>query len=169
MVALSLVACGSVGWGRRSAGGIGLLQSHRQDPALSGDGRFLATLVDRGGRDTVVLQEQPSGRMLPLRHLVHHAPHASPSLSWTGRYLAAVVQQGSRRLAVLEDRLSGRLVQVPLPFDQEPRRLSLSPDARRLAVEVRRDGQPRLQLFDLSGIVEPDLPGGQRLLGGGAP
>ncbi|MEB3333127.1 MAG: hypothetical protein VKI83_11630 [Synechococcaceae cyanobacterium] len=117
----------------------------------------------------MVLQAQPSGRLLPLRHLNRHAPHASPSLSWTGRYLAVLVQQGSRRLPMLEDRLSGRLVQLPLPFDQEPRRLSLSPDARRLAVEVRREGQSRLQLFDLSGLVEPDLPGGQRVTGGGQP
>lgn len=139
----------------------------RQQPALSGDGRLLASLVERAGRTTVLLQERRSGTVLPLRHLRRHQPHSSPSLSWNGRYLALLVQQGPRRQAVIEDRASGRLQPLPLPAQQEPQQLSLSPDAQRLAVEVIQNGSRRLQLYDLSGLLEPDRAPGLRQSGGG--
>lgn len=82
---------------------------------MSGDGRVLASVVERGGRDTLLLQEQPSGRELPLRHLRRFQPHRSPSLSWNGRYVAVLIQQGSRRLAVIEDRVNGNLLRFPYP------------------------------------------------------
>ena len=171
MLLLGLICsgCGSGSWGRRSASPIGLGSSNRQDPSLSGNGRLLASVVERGGRDTVVLQEQPSGRLVPMRHLQRHQPHRSPSLSWNGRYLAVLVQQGSRRLAVIEDRATGALQRLPLPGDMEPERLSLSPDGRQLAFEVLRGGRSRVQLFDLSGRLEPDLPAGLAARGGGVP
>ena len=139
---------------------MGWAQADRQDPALSGDGRVLASLVEKGGRPTVLLQEQPSGRLLPLRHLQRGQPHSSPSLSWNGRYLAVLTRQGERRLALIEDRASGRLHRLPLPAELEPQRLSLAPDGRRLALEVVQGGRSRLQVFDLAGLLEPDLPGG---------
>jgi len=170
VLALLLVAlsgCGSWSWVRRSAGPIGLGQDNRQDPALSGNGRLLASIVERSGRDTVILQEQPSGRLLPLGPLQRQQPHRSPSLSWNGRYLAVIVQQGARRLSVIEDRSNGQLHRLPLPADSEPQRLSLAPDGRRLAIEVVRGGRSLVQMFDLSSLLEADLPGGLPTTGGG--
>jgi hypothetical protein len=135
---------------------------------LSGDGRLLASLVERNGRTTVLLQERLSGKVLPLRHLQRQQPHSSPSLSWNGRYLALLVQRGSRRLAVVEDRATGRLHPLPLPGDFEPQRLSLSSDGQRLAMQLVQAGQRRVELFDLSGLLEPDRAPGQRI-GGSAP
>jgi hypothetical protein len=126
-------------------------------------------VVNRGGRATLLLQEQPSGRVVPLRHLQRHQPHRSPSLSWNGRYVAVLVQEGPRRLAVIEDRATGRLHRLPLPGDQQPERLSLSPDARRLALELLRGGLPRVQVFALANLLEPDMPGGLSVQGGGQP
>jgi hypothetical protein len=160
--------CGSWSWGRRSAGPAGLGASNRQDPALSGDGSVLASVVERGGRDTLLLQEQPSGRELPLRSLRRFQPHRSPSLSWNGRYVAVLIQQGNRRLAVIEDRANGKLLRFPLPGDQEVERLSLAPSGRRLALEVVHNGINRVEVFDLANQLEPDLPAGVRS-GGGAP
>jgi hypothetical protein len=120
----------------------------------------LASLIERAGRPTVLLQEQPSGQLLPLRHLQRGQPHASPSLSWNGRYLAVLTRQGGRRLAVIEDRASGRLHRLPLPAELEPQRLSLAPDGRHLALELVQGGRSRVQVFDLTGLLEPDLPGG---------
>jgi hypothetical protein len=131
---------------------------------LSGDGRLLASLVERDGRTTVLLQERLSGRVIPLRQLQRQQPHSSPSLSWNGRYLALLVQRGARRLAVVEDRATG----LPLPGDLEPQRLSLSSDGQRLALQLVQAGQRRVELFDLSGVLEPDRAPGQRL-GGSAP
>ena len=105
--------------------------------------------------------------MLPLRHFQGHEPHGSPSLSWNGRYVAAVLQQGPQRVAVIEDRANGNLLRLPVPGGVMPLRLSLSPDGRRLALQILEAGQSRVQLFDLSGQLEPDLPGGLLLQGGG--
>jgi hypothetical protein len=142
--------------------------SSRLDPALSGNGRYLASVLESGGRARLVLQEQPGGRVVPLRHLRGREPHSSPSLSWNGRYIALLVQQGPQRMALLEDRLSGRLVRLPLRANTMPVRVSLAPDATRVALQVVRSGQWQIELLDLSGLVEPDRPGGTPAIGGGA-
>ncbi|MCP9882928.1 Tol biopolymer transporter periplasmic protein [Cyanobium sp. Alchichica 3B3-8F6] len=164
-----LAGCDAGAWlPRRNAGPAGVLSAtSRQEPALSGQGRWLASVVERGGRATLLLQEQPSGRVVQLRHFQNHQPHSSPSLSWNGRYVAALVQQGNQRLPLIEDRATGALHRLPLPADRTAVRLSLAPEGRRLAVQVAQGGQWRVQLFDLSNLLEPDLPGGIALQGGG--
>jgi hypothetical protein len=169
LISLACTGCGSWSWQRRPAAGGGWDQADRQDPALSGNGRLLASIVDQGGRPTLLLQEQPSGRRIRLRQLGGHQPHSSPSLSWNGRYVALLIQQGSRRLAVVEDRANGRLQRLPLPGDLEPERISLAPDGQRLAMELLRNGRRQVQLFDLAGVLEPDRPGGLAASGGGLP
>ncbi len=159
-LALLLSGCGSWSWGRRSAGPVGWGGADRQDPALSGNGRVLASVVRRDGRDTVLLQEQPSGTVLPLRHFGRMQPHRSPSLSWNGRYLALLVQQGPERRVLIEDRASGRLHRLPLPGGLVPDSLSLAADGRRIAIAMEGDGRSRVQLYDLTALLEPDLPAG---------
>jgi Tol biopolymer transport system component len=151
----------------RQARGPGLADGSRLDPALSGDGRLLASLLEREGGVRLILQEQPAGSLRAIR-LRGRQPHRSPSLSWNGRYLAVLVQDGGQRRAVIEDRLTGRLLRLPLPAVSQPERLSLAPDGSRLAVQVLRGGQWRVQVFDLSRLLEPDLPPGRLVLGGGA-
>ena len=168
-LALAVTGCDSGLFNRRSAGPTGLLGSqNRQDPALSGNGRWLASVIEQGGKASVLLQEQPSGQMVGLRHLRGHEPQSSPSLSWNGRYVAAIVQEGPNRLAMIEDRASGNLIRLPLPGSVVPMRLSLAPDGRRVALDVIDDGRPRVQVFDLGGLLEPDQPGGLAVVGGGA-
>lgn len=139
-----------------------LAAQQRRDPALSGDGRLLASIVESDGRSMVMLQEQRSGRALQLRHLRGHQPHRSPALSWTGRYLAVLVQQGDRQIAAIEDRLTGQLLQLPPPPGARLERLSLAPDGQRLALQLVQGGQQRVQLFELSNLLEPDRAGGWR-------
>lgn len=141
------------------------IERSQQEPALSGDGRLLATVTERRGRLTVQLRDLRSGAIVPLRHLSRHQPHSSPSLSWTGRYLAVITQRGQRRLALIEDRLTGRAHPIRLPGDREPVRLSLSPDARTLALQVAVQGRWRLELVDLGAILEPDRSAGERFSG----
>ncbi len=170
LLLLLLGGCSSLGLGaRRSAPATGLAAANRREPALSGDGRLLASLIEQDGRLRLILQDQNSGRQLPLRHWRGQTPHGSPALSWNGRYLAGLVQQGDQRRVVVDDRLRGRLWRLPLPGGGQPQRLSLAPDGLRLAVEVLRDGQHQVQVFALDGLLEPDLPGGSSVLGGGQP
>ena len=167
LLALGLAGCGLSPLRRQPAAPAGLGAESREQPALSGDGRLLATLVERAGRTTVLLQERRSGRTLPLRHLRNRQPHSSPSLSWNGRYLALLVQQAARRQAVIEDRATGRLQPLFLPAALEPERVRLAPDGQSLAVELIKDGRRSVQLFDLSGLLEPDRAPGLRESGGG--
>lgn len=160
---LTLLACAAPGPARRPARPGGSEGASRQDPSLSGDGRYLASIQVRGDINAVILQEQPSGRLVRLRSSSRLRPHRSPSLSWNGRYLALVGQREGRRLPLIEDRATGRLHPIRLPAHQEPERVSLSPDGRRLAVEVTDNGRSRLRLFDLSALLEADLPPGQLL------
>ena len=160
---LLLQSC-SLPWGiRRQPSplvGLGLGSESRQDPALSGDGRLLASLVLRSGRSTVLLQDRRSGQGLPLPLLRGQQPHSSPSLSWNGRYLALLVWRGGRRQVVINDRATNRLLPVPLRGDREARRLSLAPDGRHLAVELVEGGQSRVEVFSLAEWLEPDpVPG----------
>jgi Tol biopolymer transport system component len=170
-IALLPIVCGGCGNGlwlaRRSAGPTGGLaqQADRQDPALSGDGQWLASLVQQNGTPTLLLQQQPSGRRVPLPRLRGFTPHRSPSLSWNGRYLALLGHQGSRRLALVVDRASGRLHRLPLPPGLELERLSLAPDASRLAIATVGQGRPQVRLFDLSGLLEADRPPAEAVRG----
>ncbi len=164
-LAAALVGCEGQSWGLRRAAPTTspLAAEQRRDPSLSGDGRLLASIVERNGRSSVLLQEQPSGRMLPLRHLRGHQPHRSPSLSWNGRYLALLMQQGGQSVAVIEDRLSGQLLRLPPPGGSSVEALSLAPDGQALALQLVQGGQQRVLVFDLSGLLEPDRPGAQRV------
>jgi Tol biopolymer transport system component len=162
LLALSLGGCqGPFGLNRRPAPASGFGAEAREEPALSGDGRLLASLVERNGRSSVLLQDRFSGKVLPLRTLNGQQPHSSPSLSWTGRYLAVIVQRGERRLAMVEDRATGRPHPLVLPAGEEPQRISLAPDGRRLAVQIVKAGQRRVELFELSDLLEADLLPGQ--------
>ena len=167
---LLLQSC-SLPWGIRRQpsplGGLGLGSESRQDPALSGDGRLLASLVLRSGRSTVLLQDRRSGQGLPLPLLRGQQPHSSPSLSWNGRYLALLVWRGGRRQVVINDRATNRLLPVPLRGDREARRLSLAPDGRHLAVELVEGGQSRVEVFNLGEWLEPDPVPGSLLQGPG--
>ncbi len=166
---LGLSGCALLPLSRQSATPTGLGAESRQEPALSGDGRLLASLAERGGRTTVVLQERRTGQVLPLRHLRNRQPHSSPSLSWNGRYLALLVQQGGRRQAVIEDRATGQQHPLFLPAGQEPQQLSLAPDGQSIALALINGGSRRVQVFSLAGMLEPDRPPGLRESGGGPP
>ena len=165
-----LAACSplTLGLRRQPARPTGLGGETREQPALSGDGRLLASLVERGGRTTVLLQERVSGRVLPLPQLRNRQPHSSPSLSWRGRYLALLVQRGPNREPVVLDRATGQLHPLPLPAGRLPLQLSLAADGRRLAIDLLDNGQRRVELFDLGGLLEPEPVPGQRVSDGAA-
>ncbi len=65
-------------------------------------------------------------------------------------------------MAVITDRLSGQIHPLSLPGNKYPIRISLSPDARQLAMELTGKGTSRIELFNLQTIIEPDEPIGIR-------
>ena len=158
LTSLALVGCN----GRSERAGGALLGSSQQAPALSGSGEWLAVVSDRRGRPTVQLRRLSDGSVVSVPQLSRHQPHSSPSLSWNGRYLAAITQRGRRRLAVT-DRLNGRMHPLPLPGGRDPVQLSLAPDAQQIALQVTDQGRWRVEVLDLSDLLEPDRPPGQSL------
>lgn len=159
---LLVVGCGDLGLTRRRAGPAGLaLGGHdREQPALSGHGEWLVSVLERNGRQALIMQAQPSGAEVPLPSLRRFEPHESPSLSWNGRYLALVGQHGGKSRALILDRASGRLLTLQFPGDLHPEQLSLAPDGRRLAIAGIARGRRLVQVFDLANLIEPDLPKG---------
>ena len=159
LIGMGLVGCS----GRVDRASGGLLAKSQQDPALSGNGQWLAVISDLRGRQTVQLRNVSNGSIQALPQLKRHQPHSSPSLSWNGRYLALITQQGRRRMAVIADRLNGRLHPIQLPGGRDPIQVSLSPDAQTMALQVTDQGLWRVEMFDLSEMLESDRPAGQAL------
>ena len=75
---MGLVGCS----GRVDRASGGLLAKSQQDPALSGNGQWLAVISDLRGRQTVQLRNVSNGSIQALPQLKRHQPHSSPSLSW---------------------------------------------------------------------------------------
>ena len=159
LIGLSLAGCGS----RVERASGGLLATSQQDPALSGNGKWLAVISDLRGRQTVQMRNVINGSIQALPQLKRHQPHSSPSLSWNGRYIALITQHGRRRMAVIADRLNGRLHPIQLPGGRDPIQVSLAPDAQTLALQVTDQGLWRVEIFDLSDVLEIDRPAGQAL------
>ena len=64
---------------------------------------------------------------------------------------------------MVTDRLNGRMHPLPLPGGKDPVQLSLAPDAQQIALQVTDQGRWRVELLDLSDLLEPDRPPGQSI------
>lgn len=110
----------------------------------------LALISGRGGREQVVLVDLRSRRPIPLPGL--NRPDAQPLSVATdarGERLALVRHRQGRTELVLYRRSLASLEAIPLQPDGVPRRVSIDPEGRSLAVEVSRDGLWQLDLITL--------------------
>ena len=110
----------------------------------------LALISGRGGREQVVLVDLRSRRPLPLPGL--NRPDAQPlsvACDSRGERLAVVRHRQGRTELVLYRRSLASLEAIPLQPDGVPRRVSLDPEGRSLAVEVSRDGLWQIDLISL--------------------
>ncbi len=158
---MSLASCST---SVKTAPSLGVFKQNQRDAALSGNGENLAIIVDQQGRATVQVQDLRQGKFLPTRHLNRYQAHGSPSLSWTGRYLAVIIQRNNRREVIIEDRTKGRLHRIQLPINRDPIRVSLSPDARQIAIQSSIQGKWRVEVFDLRQKIDADVVPGREAL-----
>lgn len=117
-------------------------------PALGEE--VLALISGRGGREQVVLVDLRSRRPLPLPGL--NRPDTQPLSVATdarGERLALVRHRQGRTELVLYRRALASVENIPIQPDGVPRRVTLEPDGRSLAVEVSRDGLWQLDLITL--------------------
>jgi Tol biopolymer transport system component len=158
---LSLGACSNP---LLNGGNFSTLNSRYTDeqPALSGNGRFLAFVSNRAGRGQVVLYDLEAQRFVDLPRLNRgNAVAESPSLSRTGRYIVYVASDQGRPEVELYDRITQHTEVLTFGYRGWVRNPSISPDGRYVTFETGRRGQWDLEVLD-RGKIELDLPQGNR-------
>lgn len=139
-----------------------------EQPALSGNGRFLAMVTNRGGRQGLALYDIQQRRFVELPRLnPRDALVESPSLSRSARYIAYVVSERGRPEIALYDRITQRRQILTQGLRGPVRNPSISPDGRYVAFESGRRGQWDIEVFDRGASVPLDLVPGAPANGDG--
>ena len=133
-------------------------QSTDEQPALSGNGKFLAFVSNRQGKRQIMLYDLQQRRLINLPRLNRkNAIAQSPSLSYTGRYLVYIASDSGRPEIQLYDRKTGRLKIVTQGYRGWVRNPSISPDGRYILFESGRRGQWDIEVIDRGPNIELDL------------
>jgi Tol biopolymer transport system component len=134
-----------------------------EQPALSGDGRFLAFVSNREGSRSIWLYDRREKRFIPLPRLNRRDAIAeSPSLSYTGRYIAYLASDTARPEIELYDRATQQTQVITIGYRGWFRNPKLSPDGRYIAFESGTRGQWDIEVFDRGPNIELDIPDYQR-------
>lgn len=153
----ALVACNESGTLIKST----TLNSRYNDeqPALSGDGRWLALVSNREGSRNILLYNIQQRQFVALPRL--NRPNAIaeyPSLSYTGRYLAYIASDRGLPEIRLYDRAIQQGQVLVSAYQGWLRHPSISADGRYLVYESSNRGQWDVEVIDRGPGVELDLP-----------
>ena len=143
--------------------GPGALNSRYTDeqPALSGNGRFVAFVSNRDGKRKIRLYDLQQSRFVDLPHLNRRNTIAeSPSLSYNARYLVYVASDRGRPEVELYDRVTGSKNMLTMGYRGWVRNPSISPDGRFVVFETDRRGQWDIEVLDRGPLIELDIPDG---------
>jgi Tol biopolymer transport system component len=134
-----------------------------EQPALSGNGRFLAFVSNREGTRSILLYDLRDKRYVLLPRLNRRDAIAeSPSLSYTGRYIAYVASDSARPEIELYDRATQRTQILTIGYRGWFRNPKISPDGRYIVFETGSRGQWDIEVLDRGAGVELDIPDYQR-------
>jgi Tol biopolymer transport system component len=155
----SLTSCGA---DSRQAGLLALnSRFNDEQPALSGDGQWLALVSNRNGSNEILLYNLQQQRFENPAGLNRSDVIAeSPSLSRTGRYIAYIASLQGRPEIVLYDRATKRSELVTQGYRSWVRNPHVSPDGRYIVFETSRRGQWDIEVFDRGPLIEADIPDG---------
>jgi Tol biopolymer transport system component len=129
-----------------------------EQPALSGDGRWLAMVSNRNGRREILLYDLQLETFVNLPGLYPKEAIAdSPSLSRTGRYLVYISSVQGRPDIFLYDRAIKRTQLLTQGYRSWLKNPRISPDGRYIVFETARRGQWDLEVLDLGPNMELDL------------
>jgi Tol biopolymer transport system component len=138
---------------------------HDEQPALSGDGRWLAMVSNRNGRREILLYDLQLQRFVDLPGLNYQGAIAdSPSLSRTGRYLVYISSIQGRPDIFLYDRAIKRSQLLTRGYRSWLRNPRISPDGRYIVFETARRGQWDVEVLDLGPLLELDLLDGNPVI-----
>lgn len=130
-----------------------------EQPALSGDGRFLAFVSNRDGTRAILMYDFQQQRFVNLPRLNRRDAIAeSPSLSYTGRYIAYIASDRARPEIELYDRATQQIQVLTTGYRGWVRHPSISPDGRFIAFETGIRGQWDIEVLDRGPNIELDIP-----------
>lgn len=133
-----------------------------EQPALSGDGRWLAFISNRNGKSEIFFYDLQEKRFLDLPNLNRSESLAeSPSLSYTGRYLVYLSSELGKPDVILYDRALDRSEIMTQGYRSWVRNPHISPDGRYIVFETSRRGQWDIEILDRGPNIEPDQPEGR--------
>ncbi|MGA7933070.1 MAG: biopolymer transporter Tol [Kovacikia sp.] len=130
-----------------------------EQPAISGDGRFLAFVSNRNGTRAILMYDLQQQQFVTLPHLNRlDAIAESPSLSYTGRYIAYVASDTARPEIEIYDRATQQPQVLTPGYRGWFRNPSISPDGRYIVYETGTRGQWDIEVLDRGPGVELDIP-----------
>ncbi|MGC9505947.1 TolB family protein [Baaleninema sp.] len=132
-----------------------------EQPAMSGDGRFLAFVSNRDGTRSILLYDLQRKQFAQLPRLNRKDAIAeTPSLSYTGRYLVYVASDRGRPEIELYDRITQRTQVLTGGYRGWVRNPNISSDGRYVVFETGRRGQWDIEIIDRGPGIELDRPNG---------
>lgn len=130
-----------------------------EQPALSGDGRFLAFVSNRNGSRGIWMYDLRERRFVNLPRLNRRDAIAEfPSLSYTGRYIVYIASDSARPEIELYDRATQQPQVLTSGYRGWFRNPSISPDGRYIVFQTGVRGQWDIEVVDRGPGVELDIP-----------
>ncbi|MEA5580080.1 hypothetical protein VB620_01850 [Nodularia harveyana UHCC-0300] len=132
-----------------------------EQPALSGNGRFLAFISNRNGSHQLLVYDLQEQRLVNTPGL--NRPQTiteSPSLSYTGRYIAYLTSDQGRPVVAMYDRATQKSQIVTPTYRGWVRNPGISLDGRYIVFESARRGQWDVEVLDRGPNIELDIPSG---------
>ena len=142
---------------------LGKLNSRYNDgqPALSGDGRWLALVSNRNGTSQILLYDLREQQLIDIPGLnQNNIVPDSPSLSLTGRYLVYVSSIRGRPDIALYDRATRQVELLTQGYRGWVRNPQISPEGRYIVFETAKRGQWDIEVFDRGPLIELDISDG---------
>ncbi len=162
-ILMSLIAISSLTLASCNSGDINSVSNslnsryNDEQPALSGDGRWLAMVSNRNGRGEILLYDLRNKTFVPLGGLnIGNAIADSPSLSRSGRYIVYISSIQGRPDIFIYDRATKQTQLVTKGYRSWLRNPRISPDGRYIVFETAKRGQWDIEVIDLGANIELD-------------